>query len=143
MALFSLSLRSYREQQNQAGIAMVLNSLGQAYLEGEQLDEAASHFAESLQLRSTMGDMRGVAASLEGCVMLALKREESLRAAQLWGAAEALRTRLKAPLAPLEQPAYDTALATLREALGTAQFSAALTTGAALPVEAAVALAIG
>jgi hypothetical protein len=63
------------------------------------------------------------------------------RAARLFGAAEALREALGAPLPPVERAHYDRSIATVRAALGEKAFAAAWTAGRAMPLEAAVARA--
>jgi tetratricopeptide (TPR) repeat protein len=143
LELFHSSLAVYREHQNDAGVAMVLNNMGRALLEQGQLDEAALQLNESLRLRYRLGDLPGVAFSLEGLADLARRRGDVARAARLWGAAEALRAQLKAPLSPMEQPSYQQIVAESRAALGEGDFAAAWAAGAGLSVEEAVAAALG
>ena len=50
-------------------------------------------------------------------------------AAQLYGAADALREAMEAPLPPVERPDYDRRVAAVREALGAARFRAAWARG--------------
>jgi predicted ATPase len=140
---FNTSLALYREQHNQAGTAMALNNLGRASLKQHEPVEAALQLGESLRLRYSIGDVPGIAFSLESLAELAYHQGDFDRAAQLWGAAEALRSKLKAPLAPVERPAYEAARRAASEALGAAQFAAALAISAARTVDETVAYALG
>ena len=65
------------------------------------------------------------------------------RAARLLGAAEALRTTLGAPLPPVGRPAYEAVVQQARLALGQTTFATARAAGWALPLERAIAEALG
>jgi len=62
------------------------------------------------------------------------------RAAQLWGAAEALRRSIGARPAPAARATRDRLMATARTQLGEAAFQSAWTEGQAMPSEQAISL---
>jgi len=114
---------------------------------------ARSRYRESLALRRELGDRRGIAECLEGlaeedrgtapCRDQTPSQGQPERAARLLGAAEALRTRIGAPLPPHRRPEYETHRAALRVTLGEAAYTAAWSAGRALTWEEAVAEALG
>jgi DNA-binding CsgD family transcriptional regulator len=87
----------------------------------------------------------GQARGLECLAGLAAAHGQALGAARLFGAAEALRDAMAAPLPEVEHPDYDRDMQAARGALSAAAFAAAWAQGRALPLERAVAeaLAIG
>jgi hypothetical protein len=83
-----------------------------------------------------------LAEGLEGMARIAAVRGLPWQAAQLGGAAEALRETLDAPLAPSLRAGHARAARDLREALGETAFAAAWAKGRALPLEEAIILAL-
>jgi hypothetical protein len=76
---------------------------------------------------------------LEGFAHVAGAEGDAERAARLFGAAEALREALGAPLPPVERAHYDRSVAATRAALGEEAFAAAWAEGRALSLEQAIA----
>ena len=95
-----------------------------------------------LAVRSELGDKQGVAICLEGLAAVAGARGQPARAAQLYGAAAALRERIGAPLPPGDRLGYDRHLATARACLDEGAWAAAWAEGQAMPLEEAVADAL-
>jgi hypothetical protein len=82
------------------------------------------------------------AATLEGMAALEQAEGQGERAAQLLGAAAALREALGTPLRPIDMSEHETLRAALHEALGEDAFAAAFAAGRALNWEEAVAYAL-
>jgi hypothetical protein len=89
-----------------------------------------------------LGKKLRIALSSEAFAHLAA-REDAERAARLWGAAEALRERLGAPLPPNERAEYEREVAAVRQALGAEGFAVAWAAGRSLTEEQAGAYALG
>jgi tetratricopeptide (TPR) repeat protein len=145
VALFQESLALVRELGEKRLIAIVLVNLGNSAQAQGHGAQAAAYYAESLTLCQTIGLPWLVAHGLEGmaCVVgVAEAREQREHAAQLFGAAAALREAIGAPLPPAEQARNDQAVAAVRVALGDAVFAAAWEAGRIMPLEQAIALAI-
>jgi predicted ATPase len=142
-ALHEESLAIEREIGDQQGIALSLNNLG--LMAKEQGDYAAARalYEESLAIFREIGDQQGVAYNLEGLAAVVAALGQPGRAARLFGAAEALRAAIGAPLAPNEQAEYDRDVAVARAALDEAAFAAAWAQGRALSLEQAITLALG
>ena len=80
-----------------------------------------------------------IADYLEGRGMLEAALGAPGRAAQLWGAAAALREGIGAPMYPVDRDIYAQAVAAARAQLGATAFAAAWAAGRALPPEVALA----
>jgi predicted ATPase len=141
-ALYEESLAIRRELGNQQGIAGSLNNLGNvAYSQGEY-EAARALNEESLAICRELGDQRGIAYGLEGVAAAAGAQGQPERAALIFGAAEALREVLGAPLTPSDRAEYDRYVAAARAALDEAAFAAAWAEGRALPLDQAIAIAL-
>jgi hypothetical protein len=115
------------------GLAKVMRALGEPA-------RALALFRESLSLRKEMGTRRGIAESLEGLTAMAAETEGDYRkAARLFGAAEALRQAIGAPVPFVERADYDRNTAAVRAQLDEATFNAAWVEGRAMTMEQAIA----
>jgi ATP/maltotriose-dependent transcriptional regulator MalT len=70
-----------------------------------------------------------VAASLEGLAALEAGQGEPLQAGRLWGAAQALREAIGAPMHPVHRASYEQALALAHRELGEPAFAEAMAQG--------------
>jgi len=87
-------------------------------------------------------DPRAIALSLEAFAGLTAKESRPEQAALLWGAAEALREEIEAPLPPNERERYHHEVAVVRQVLGAEKFSTAWAQGRAMTMEQAIAYAL-
>jgi hypothetical protein len=86
-----------------------------------------------------LGDKEGIAFGLEGFAILAVAAYEPVRAAQLFGAAEALRVIAGNPRLPSSgEDKYDEKVLEVKTQLGEATFSTAWLTGRTLSINEAV-----
>ena len=76
-----------------------------------------------------------MAECLEGLAAVACATGEMTQAAQLIGAAEALRANMHARILPADRAEYDVVRAAVRAALGEERFVAAWLDGQAMPLE--------
>lgn len=83
-----------------------------------------------------------MANQLESFAFLALAREQGVRAARLFGAAEALRKVADAEMTSLERKEYNAEMLRLRETLDEAALSSAWAEGLQMTADAAVAFAL-
>jgi Flp pilus assembly protein TadD len=141
-ALFTECLAVFREFGERSGIALALKGLGDVSLARAEYLAAQDLYRESLTLLADLGHRLEIAGMLERCARLAQAVGQLERAALLWSAAQALRTAIRAPLPPHEQPSRDALLDALRQALGEASFQAAWETGCRLPWPQAAAAAL-
>jgi predicted ATPase len=75
------------------------------------------------------------ARSLEGLAALEARGGAPATAARWWGTAQALREAIGVPLYPVDQPAYEQAVAATRRALGEEAFASAWEQGRTQPLE--------
>jgi tetratricopeptide (TPR) repeat protein len=128
----SLSIR--REIGNNSGIAYGLNDLGSVEQKQGDNEKAERHYAESLLLFSRASDSRGIAECLERVAGVAAARMESRWAAQLLGAAEALRNATGTQIEPEDKADYESNVKLVRKQLGE-EIVTAWQEGQMLPVE--------
>jgi predicted ATPase/transcriptional regulator with XRE-family HTH domain len=102
------------------------------------LAQAASFYAESLEMATDLNFTHLVASSLLGLAGVAAATGRSESGARLLGAAEGLAASLGAPLFPRDQPVRDRCLTALAMGLGEEQLAAARETGRTMRVERAV-----
>jgi predicted ATPase/transcriptional regulator with XRE-family HTH domain len=107
------SLRSLRELGDQVGIAMALTDLGTVVRAQGDRAQAARLHAEALAIAWRMGDKRRLAFCLEG-LAFTFEPARFAEAAQLLGAAEALRKAIGAPLPQAELADYERGVAAVQ-----------------------------
>jgi DNA-binding CsgD family transcriptional regulator len=122
---------------------MLLINLGSAALMARELDQAQPLFAEALRISNEIDDRvaQYILLDLLGCHAASSGRAR--RAAQLLGAAEAVRTGVGATLIPTVAPLVAGAEASAIAALGAPRFEAEFTAGKRLSRDAAIGTALG
>ncbi|MCA1656158.1 MAG: LuxR C-terminal-related transcriptional regulator [Actinobacteria bacterium] len=119
-------------------IASACHGLGRLARDaGDEMRAAALHH-EALGLRRAVGDLPGIAASLEALAGLAAAGGRHAPAARLLGVAGALRARGGYARVPWERSGYESDVALIRRSLGDEAFEAAFTQGEELPLEEAL-----
>jgi non-specific serine/threonine protein kinase len=141
--LWEQGLRLFHQEGDKSHISWGLEGLGEvAFLTG-QLEQAAAFHQESLKYKAEVMDKLGIAYSFEGLAQVMAAQQQPKRAAVLWGAAEQLRQILNMPLEPSRRSIYTSLIPTARAQLGAEAFAAAWAWGGALPLEQAIAFALG
>jgi predicted ATPase len=132
----------FRQARQQIGLCWVLHQLGYVrHLQGD--DRAASTLLrEALTLQRQQQLTLLSIQSLECCAWIAADLHQPQRAARLFGAAEAARERIGAPLPLGDKPMYDRHLARARADLDGLAFDAAWAEGRAMTLDEAVAYAL-
>jgi predicted ATPase len=126
----------------QRGVATDIHNLGEtAYKMGEYAT-AREHFSKSLRIRQHLGLLRGYPYSFELLAQVNEKEGRYQQAVQLLAASEALRVRIGAPLAQVEQKHVTAVLASARTHLGDVAYELAWSKGATLTTEQAITLAL-
>jgi predicted ATPase/class 3 adenylate cyclase/DNA-binding CsgD family transcriptional regulator len=117
------SMILYKEVGSWRGMAQSLSVLARAATcEG---DYTAAHvlYEESLAIARKVGNKWLIASCLEGLAAVVVAQGEPLWAARLWGAAEALRDVIGAPLPPAYRADYERGVAAARAQLGEKAFA--------------------
>ena len=119
-----------------------LDTLGWAALLSGEPERAKAVLAESLTLSKELGDKGTLLMSLEGLACVAGAEGEALRAARLFGAAEALMEEIGYRLVPQERVVLEPYRASVRSRLGEATGEEALAQGQAMGLEEAIEYAL-
>jgi predicted ATPase/serine/threonine protein kinase len=128
-SLFEESLPLFRELGNCLDIACVLKNLGHVAQARGESARATALFAESMATQREQGNKQGIAECLAGLASVAHPPE---RAAELFGATEALLDSVGVPLSPADRTDWERNVAALRERLGEPALNAAWAEGCAL-----------
>jgi tetratricopeptide (TPR) repeat protein len=121
--------------------SVALTNLGLVALARKDYLVARGHLRRSVDLAEAVGERRGVAESLEELAGVEAAAGEMDRAAVLFGASQALRAAIGAPVPALDLARINEGLAAVRLALGDQQFEAARARGLVLSAAEAIALA--
>ena len=132
------SLTLYREMGDRQRIAQSLCALAKVVAIQGDHTTARALYEESLTI-ARVGHKLNIASGLEGLASMVALQGEPTWAARLWGAADALRDAMGAPMATVEQPAYEQAVAAARLKLGEKVFAAAWAEGRTMSPEQALA----
>ncbi|MDQ2933833.1 MAG: adenylate/guanylate cyclase domain-containing protein [Chloroflexota bacterium] len=139
------AIEAYREigDHGLGGMVLVARSdLAHALRRGGLIDEAEAVYRETLHAWQHAGNRGAMANQFESFAFLAVAKQDAMRAARLFGAAEAIRDAAQAPMLPYERTEYDAAVATLREMADASSVDSAWSDGRRLTPDEAVALAL-
>lgn len=141
-ALHEESLAAAMKAGNKQSAAVTLTNLGEvAFVEGD-LEGSRNYYAKALMQARELSNWRTIATSLDGLATVAAKTEAWKRAAQLAGAADALRETIKFELTRSNRTAREEFLASVRRKLGEAAFAQAEAEGKTMPLDQVIALSL-
>jgi DNA-binding CsgD family transcriptional regulator/tetratricopeptide (TPR) repeat protein len=140
--LYTESLALYQKLGNKAEIPAIWHNQGYVALGQGNYEAARVFFTDSLQQQLERGNRAGVAEGLAGLAALAGVQAVPERAAQLFGAATAIRETIAAPMWPAERFEVERHEAALRAQLDEPTFARLQAAGRALTLEQAVAYAL-
>jgi len=123
--------------------AWTVRNLGFAYQSAGDFEKAMACYGESLEMRQRLGQLPGVAWSLEGLGEIALLQGEAGRAVRLWAAASRLRRESHDQLTDLEAARFRKWNEKALVELGEEEHKQAWAAGDSLTLEQAVADAQG
>ena len=124
-------------------VAYALNNLALVELERQEYERAEMLQAEALDLWQDLGNEVGIADCFENFAMFRVAQHESELAARLFGAAHALRAPTGVPGRPGDREYLARFISAARTDLGEARFAAAWEQGEAMPLDDAIAHALG
>lgn len=136
------SLSIQRELNDVWNMAYSLDSLGLAAFGVGDWAGARSYFIESMKLFQESGDKWGICSSLERFGALSSVGGNFALAAQLFGAAEALRETMNLPLQPAERRHHERHVHAVQTALGDELFHAEFRGGRNMSLAHAIACAL-
>jgi predicted ATPase/class 3 adenylate cyclase len=133
--------REMEDKWQLAGIVVWVGLL--TVFSGDEHDLAEGFLKEALVLSRELGNWADGAYCLEGFAGLAGAKAQGGRAARLWGAAEALRKTIGAPLSIEGRLYFERSMVAARAELGEAAWEAAFAQGMAMSPEEAAEYALG
>jgi non-specific serine/threonine protein kinase len=139
---YEQSTRALRELEDRNFLAYAVRRLAQlAWYCGEH-EKAAGLCSESLMINQELGDVRGMVASLSGFAAIATAQGKLTRAAQIFGAVDALLSSRNMRLVYMDRLERERNLLVLRDQLDPAALDEAWKTGAAMSMEQVTAFAL-
>ncbi|MGC4046785.1 MAG: tetratricopeptide repeat protein [Armatimonas sp.] len=139
---FEEALALRRSVNDRQGIASSLLSLGMVYLELGDEERAEQALQESLQQSVAVGRRSYISECLQKCGILALHKEKTVLATQLFAASENLVSQIDFKLTPVSQKRLEKAATQARRILSDSDFQKAWSEGMALSFDKAVELAL-
>ena len=138
------SLSLFRELGDRRFTSVSLFTLGLIKLARDDLEGGAAMLEENARIARELGDRLMGTYSVLAMGKVAALRGRPVRAARLWGAAEALREQMGMPFSQFDlvHTGYERDLAAVRSALSGASFEAAWSEGRAMSPERAVEYAL-
>jgi len=119
------SLSTYQEMGDPWYSAWVLHLLGRIETQRGELPAAGRCYQQSQELNQQVGEKWMTPFNLEGLASVVATQGALRWAAQLWGAAEALREAIDVPRLPVDRVGYEQAVGAARAQLGEEAFAAA------------------
>jgi DNA-binding CsgD family transcriptional regulator len=132
------SLALAKEVEDSSSMAYRLADLGLLAIYQEQMEKARPLIEESLALSMQMNHQWFIASCLERLGEVVVAENQALWAAQLWGAAAAIRTALATPIPPIERAPYEAAVEAAHLQLGEELFATSWETGLSLNARQAI-----
>jgi predicted ATPase/class 3 adenylate cyclase/DNA-binding CsgD family transcriptional regulator len=133
------ALALFQELKLPHGTALSLYALAQVAAVSGDAARSRALYEQGAVLARESGDKGTIPAGLEGLAAAVAAQGNHAWAAQLWGAAEALRETLGTPLPPVDRASYHGAVAAARTQLGEQAFAVAWAQGRTLSPEQALA----
>ena len=119
------SLGIYREMGDPWYSAWLLHLLGRIEIQRSEMPAARTYYQQSLALNRQVGEKWMTPFNLEGLASVVATQGALRWAAQLWGAAEALREAIDVPRLPVDRVGYEQAVGASRAQFGEEAFASA------------------
>ncbi len=133
----------WRATGDRWGLSMVLHGLAMARLGVGELDEAAGHFREAVELLRGDGEPYFITRCIEGLAIVRVHQGRADAASRLFGAAEAIRATIEAPLLGFEEARYRRTVEILVPLLESQKRAEAWAQGRAMTLDEAIGYALG
>ena len=138
----ALELARERGRGFEGMLPRAIENVGWAALLGGESQRAKAQFEESLTLSKELDDRATIVASLEGLACVAGANGEALRAARLFGTAEALMEATGYGRSPQESAMVEPYRASARSRMGEVGWDEALAEGRTMSMKAAISYAL-
>jgi tetratricopeptide (TPR) repeat protein len=132
----------FRDLGDQHRANMVRSELAHIERDEGNYGKAEAMYRQTIKEWQRIGHRAAVAHQLECLASLAMQAEHPERAARLFGAAEALRERIRISMTMVEQREYEHTVAALRAGMDPEAFASAWARGRSLSLDQAIVLAV-
>jgi predicted ATPase/class 3 adenylate cyclase len=139
---YQAAVARFRTLGDRLFVLVIESELAHAMRRAGATDEAETWYRRTIREWQRGGNRGAIAHQLESFAALAMAREHGIRAARLFGAAEALREAAGAPMTDPEHREYEEQLRRLRGSLDPAALADAWAGGRLMTADEAVALAL-
>ncbi len=133
------SLALHKDVGDLQGVARSYSLLATSAFFEHDHSRARALYEESLRIARKLGNRWFIALYLEGLGQVVVEQGESIWAVRLWGAADALRKAIGAPMPPVERARYESMAAIARSQLGEEIFARTWSEGQNMTSEQALA----
>jgi predicted ATPase/class 3 adenylate cyclase len=140
--IFEEGRESFRRIRSKYFVMVMSSELGHVERQEGNLSRARAIYQNTIKGWQNLGNRAALAHELECFGFLALAEEEPLAAVKLFGAAEALRDKIQAPMTDYERTEHAQAVANARSMLEEAEFKSLWAEGRSLTMEQAIELAL-
>jgi predicted ATPase/class 3 adenylate cyclase len=140
--IFEQGREAFRRIHSKYFVVVMRSELGHIERQKGNVAQAKLVYQETIKRWQDLGNRAAVAHELECFAFLAIQEEEPQRALKLFGAAEALRERIQAPMTDYERVEYGQAVAQVRSMLAEMEFNALWAEGRSMPMEQAIEFAL-
>jgi hypothetical protein len=140
--IFEEGREAFRHVHSKYFVQVMSSELGHVERQQGNLTQARLIYRETIKGWQDLGNRAAIAHQLECFGFLAIAEEEPQAAVKLFGAAEALREKIQAPMTDYEQVEYYRSVAQLRAMLAEAEFNALWAEGRAMTMEQAIEFAL-
>ena len=117
-SLVEQAVALFQEMKQRHGTVLSTSTLARVVAAQGDNARARALSEESIRLSIKADDKLNIASSMEVLAGVVVAQGKYAWAARLWGAAEALREAIDAPLPPVERPSYNRAVAEVHAHLG-------------------------
>ena len=138
----SRAIAAYEEMGDRRFVLLSRRDLAHALRRGGEIDEAEGLYRDTLRGWQHAGNRGAIANQLECFAFVAMAKHDLVRAARLFGAAEAIREVAEAAMVADERAEYDAAIGQLRNTLEATALDSAWADGRRLTSDEAVSLAL-
>ena len=136
------AMAAWQEMGDRRFVLVARSDLAHALRRGGEIEEAEALYRETLHGWQHAGNRGAIANQLECFAFLSIVKGDPVRAARLFGAAEAIREVAGSAMVAAEQAEYDAAVGQLRASLDAALLDPAWAEGRRLATDEAVAVAL-
>jgi ATP/maltotriose-dependent transcriptional regulator MalT len=128
-SLVEQAVALFQEMKQRHGTALSTSTLARVVAAQGDDARARALSEESIRLAIKADDKLNIVSGMEGLTGVVEAQGKYAWAARLWGAAQALREAIDAPLPPVERLSYERAVAEAHARLGARTFATAWTEG--------------